>query len=158
MSLLWPTAAHACIRGTSLGRFGRSRPDMPAAMAPDVTIRYSFFERSNWSTMPRSRWISICPPGAMRLVPTLMTTRILFLAAAGREISLAIRYHVAPTWRTQPPAGWDNTSIVPLEWLSWQGEKSCLGYYDASLERYQSLLRPRRKLRSLSPGISTPGP
>jgi SAM-dependent methyltransferase len=54
-----------------------------------------------------------------------MTTRILFLGGCGVRISLAIRRRVAPTWRTQPPAGWDNISIVPLEWLTWQGEKSC---------------------------------
>src|SRR5437660_6741810 len=62
--------------GTPVGRFSRPRPDMPAAIAPEVTIRYSFLLRSNWSTIPRSRLASICPPGAIRLVPTLMTTLI----------------------------------------------------------------------------------
>jgi hypothetical protein len=38
---LQPTAAQACIRGTLVGRSGRLRFDMPEAMAPEETIRYS---------------------------------------------------------------------------------------------------------------------
>jgi len=32
--LLCPTAAQACMAGTSLGRFGNPSPDIPAAIAP----------------------------------------------------------------------------------------------------------------------------
>ena len=36
---------------------------MPAAIAPEVTIRYSFFERSNWSTMPAQQMDIDLPSG-----------------------------------------------------------------------------------------------
>src|SRR5690348_6422668 len=48
---------------------------MPEAMAPEVTIRYSFLARSSRSTSARMRSVSIRPPGAIRLVPPLMTRR-----------------------------------------------------------------------------------
>src|ERR1700757_4640070 len=80
----------------------------------------------------------------------------LVLGCSGARMPLAIRCRVAPTWRTQPPAGWDNISIVPLEWLSWQGEKSCHGYCHACFQCYQPLLRPCRKLNSLPAGVSPP--
>src|SRR5436305_1598579 len=101
------------MRGTPVGRFRRFRPEMPAAIAPEVTIRYSFFDQSNWSTIPRSRLISICPPGAMRLVPTLITTRMF---AGSCDFALPR----IPMGRMQP--GRDNTSILPLEWAFWQVE------------------------------------
>jgi SAM-dependent methyltransferase len=46
----------------------------------------------------------------------------LVLASAGANGSSR---RVAPTLGTRPPARWDNISIVPLKWLSWQGQKSC---------------------------------
>ena len=114
MSLLCPTAAQACMRGTSLGFVPNARPDMPAAMAPDVTIRYSFFERSNWSTIPRSRLISIWPPGAIRLVPTFITMRIILSGSAGANSPFIRRFSDQARYTGRE----DNTSILPLEWIS----------------------------------------
>src|SRR5450755_1549166 len=72
--------------------------------------------------MPRSRLMSICPPGAIRLVPTLMTTLIFVGLHAGAN-SLFLRCQElqpgVPGGQFRPtPAGRDNLSILPLEWLS----------------------------------------
>src|ERR1700733_8588890 len=109
--------------GTSVGRVSRANPDIPAAIAPEVTIRYSFFDRSNWSTMPRNRLISICPPGAMRLVPTLMTTRI-FCNGYARANSPFIRHRMVCSGKTRHPGGEGQYLYPAVRMAFWQVEKS----------------------------------
>src|SRR5579864_7347923 len=132
------------MRGTPAGRFRRFRPDIPAAIAPEVTIRYSFLVQSNWSTIPRSRLISICPPGAMRLVPTLMTTRM---------FSWFLRFRAAanPPWENAARKGQQFYPAVRMGFLA-----SRIHAY-ACFQRDQQILRSSRELRPLSSRVSCRG-
>src|SRR6266446_1099452 len=138
MSLLWPTAAQACMPGTPVGRLSRPSPDMPAAIAPEVTIRYSFLLRSNWSTIPRSRLASIWPPGAIRLVPTLMTT--LMQSKLSWSLSWSIEmvshltleedfprcfFHYRSCSGLGEPGGEGQYTYPAIKMAFWQDEKNC---------------------------------
>src|SRR6266567_1635328 len=108
--------------------------------------------------MPRSRLTSICPSGAIRLVPTLMTTRIVIGLRAGDEFIFSSLPRT-PAWRTRrtdstDPAGRDNISILPLEWLSGKMKNPARLHIYACFQRHQALFRSRRKLYPVPAGIS----
>src|SRR6202035_3410773 len=93
-------------------------------MAPEVTMRYSFCERSNWSTMPRSRLTSMCPPGAIRLVPTLTTTRIVVMGCGPGHFN----FFAAAKLRLGEPGDLrgEGQHLYPAVRMAfWQGDKSC---------------------------------
>src|ERR1035438_7539696 len=105
--------------------------------------------------MPRSRLISIFPEGAIRLVPTLITTRIVWRDCGPGQPAI-LRCRETPTRRTRrPPAGRDNISILPLEWLSGKVINCRIGSLYACFERHQPLFRSRGKLCALQAGISS---
>src|SRR5260221_11890973 len=77
--------------------------------------------------MPRSRLMSTCPPGAIRLVPTLMTTRIVMGCGRGRIHFLfgakdsSLEY---PAGRFLRPSGEGQHLYPAVRMAFWQGEKS----------------------------------
>src|SRR5882757_3134173 len=84
--------------------------------------------------MARSKFASIWPPGAIRLVPTLMTTLIRKLSWQGEMVSHLTpeddfpscdnaidRSH--PSGGTGSPVGRDNIHILQLKWLSGKMKK-----------------------------------
>src|SRR5258708_38132839 len=104
--------------------------------------------------------MSTCPPGAIRLVPTLMTIRIVIGLRAGDEFIFSLPR--TPAWSTRrpdsnDPAGRDNISILPLEWLSGKLKNLVRLHIYACFQRHQPILRSCRKLCPVPAGISHGG-
>jgi len=102
--------------------------------------------------MPRSRLISMFPPGAIRLVPTLITTRI------GGWSAHRIHFH---SLRKIPVRRTVMTSVVgqhlypAVRMAFWQGDKSCRAASYACLQRYQPIFPIVSRIMSVSAGISS---
>src|SRR5258708_36183849 len=112
--------------------------------------------------MGGSRWTSVWPPGAIRMVPTLTTMRI---ARAKSFTTKDTKVHegnvtVCPAFFSENSASLavKGQHLYPaVRMFFWQVEKSVRSSPHARFQCYQQLFGPRRELCALPAGISRRG-
>src|SRR5260370_23256228 len=103
---------------------------------------------------------SICPAGAIRLVPTLMTIRMVVVENSPQLTEFenfpsfsVIEHRVGETGEIR----WEGQLLSPAARMAfWQAEKSCRfgSNFNACCQRHQPLLRPGGELCSLPSWLS----